>query len=373
MAMPKWAKELAGWIWQNVVLAIGGLIGTAVVLAAVWLFTPVKRFTVEKWAAEENVAKADELLWSGDLNGAKAAFELALPNQEAREDWDEVARTQRRLGEIQHDLGNTPLARQHFDKGRIACRKLEVPDHCDAFLQIKYGDLARLSGNLDDATREYRSAGAACHAAGDTDCEANALQRLGHVAIVRGDTDGAIADYDAALKLVGDRDTRDAAQARAESLWGKGAALGRKGRHMEARPWLDKGIEACQKLLDKQCEANATYQRGFVNRLAGNNVGARNDYVRARGLYESIGDMGSYANVRLYEGQIEVEQGRRDDARTARTRSFILPSSTDWKENATRRSPVSSNAPSDTRRSATSRTKLIAESSSVTCTSKPGS
>jgi tetratricopeptide (TPR) repeat protein len=223
------------------------------------------------------------------------------------------------------------LARDHG--GRIGTAKgtgsmerlsVELPNlEAAQFAVLSGGDLAGALSALRATALVMRFTGlgsltaiqqlmSACHVTGDVLGEANCIQSLGDVALVRSDHDTARNAYAQALPLyrqVGDifgeancvRSLGDIALARSD--------------HDAARDAYEQALPLCRQIGDIGGEANCIRSLGEISFTRSDHDAARNAYEQALPLCREVGDIVGEANCIKGLGNIALARSDHDAAR----------------------------------------------------------
>jgi tetratricopeptide (TPR) repeat protein len=145
-------------------------------------------------------AFGDLAIQRSDLDGARAAYEQALPLYQRVGDVLGEANCIRSLGDIALRRSDLDGARAAYEQALPLYQRVgSVPGEANCIKSL--GDIALRRSDHDGARAAYEQALPLYQRVGSVLGEANCIQRLGDIALDRSDLDGARAAYEQALPL----------------------------------------------------------------------------------------------------------------------------------------------------------------------------
>ncbi len=195
--------------------------------------------------------------------GGLGHFERALVLLERAGDRREALRVRGNLGACYFFTGELDRAERQFRGALAEARRIgEVAALPAASLNL--GALAEARGRFGEAESWYRSSLRQATAVADRIERARALAALAHLALLRGDTAGAVRAADQAARLAAESGEREIFwRARTDA----GRALARRGERRQARRALEAAALTVEQLRRQQVWGDLSRQLFFAARL----------------------------------------------------------------------------------------------------------
>ncbi|WP_437617082.1 tetratricopeptide repeat protein [Sorangium sp. So ce834] len=264
---------------------------------------------------EANCQKSlgDLLMRVADLEGARTAYDSALPIYREIRDRLGEANCQKSLGDLLMRVADLEGARTAYDSALPIYR--EIRDRLgEANCQKSLGDLLMRVADLEGARTAYDSALPIYREIRDRLGEANCLQSLGDLLMRVADLEGARTAYDSALPIY--REIRDRL-GEANCQKSLGDLLMRVADLEGARTAYDSALPIYREIRDRLGEANCLQSLGDLLMRVADLEGARTAYDSALPIYREIRDRLGEANCQKSLGDLLMRVADLEGARTA--------------------------------------------------------
>lgn len=252
-----------------------------------------------------------------DHEGARKAYEEAMPLYRAAADFGGQAKCISRLGDIALARTEHQAARKAYEEALPLCRRAgSVLGEANCIKGL--GDIALARTEHEAARKAYEEAKPLYRAASSVIGEANCILSLGHIALRRMDYGAARQAYDEALPLyqkAGD------VLGEANCIEGLGDVALRCMENETARRAYEAALPLFRNAGDILGEANCIKGLGDIAMARTDDDGARQAYEEALPLYRNYGSVSGEANCIFSLGEIAL---RRMDHKAARQAYEVL-------------------------------------------------
>ena len=286
----------------------------------------------------------------GDLAGELHAGQVAETKAEASADRFTEAKALLEIGIAQAQLGRTPDGLDALGKAQAIYQSMGDRNGVAEALEYSAETLDE-TGAIEAGRKAEESALAVYREIGDQNGEGNALYLLGGILSEEGDVKGARDDFTASLDLFKDTDDRNL---QANAMLGLGNLSLQAGDNAGATRWFQAGLADYQSMGDQDStavaqtslgsalffegqlkDASADFEAalalerkvgsvenqainlmmlGSVIEAEGDLPNAEKDYGEAARLRDGAGERGAASESRLALADVEVEEGRYEDA-----------------------------------------------------------
>jgi tetratricopeptide (TPR) repeat protein len=255
-----------------------------------------------------------------DYDGAKQAYERALPLYRQVGDVLGEAKCIRRFGEIALARSDHDGATQAYERALPLYR--QVGDVLgEASCSENHGDVALARSDHDGAKQAYERALQLYRQVGDVVGEANCIKSLGDIALARSDHDDATQAYERALPLyrqVGD------VLGEANCIQSLGDVALVRSDHERAKQAYERALALYRRIGAVFGEAGCIQSLGDIALARSDHDGAKQAYERALPLYRRIGAVLGEANCVKGLGDIALARSDHDGATQAYERALPL-------------------------------------------------
>lgn len=259
-------------------------------------------------------------LGRSDPDGARNAFEKALPLLRTLDDMPGEANCTRFLGEIEHRRSNYHEAHRKFEEALALFRRLgDVRG--EAISTRSLGSLEFDWSHIDSARERFEAALPLYRKEGDLNGEAICLRNLGQIAFDRSNYDEARRHFQEARTL----------NQKVGSVLGEAncvACLGelalRRSDLEEALEKLEEGLPMYQKVGSVLGQAVCIHNLGEHALMSGDHVKAQERLDAALRLYRSAGSVRGVANCIRSFGYLALRAASPGDARESFEEALVL-------------------------------------------------
>lgn len=137
--------------------------------------------------------------------------------------------------------------------------------------------------------------------------EAQAINNLANLEMLRGKYQNAIGAYRRNLRILQDDPHRESD--RAQTLYNLSLAHKNLGQREEAKRAVEEAMSEASRLQDQRLEAYCLVQRGALNDDMGQWAQAASDYAQAARLLDALGDEKTLAQVKTHQAILFKQQG----------------------------------------------------------------
>ncbi len=249
---------------------------------------------------------------TGDLNGAKSAFEESLQLFRDIGNDHGTAAALGNLSNVVGDMGDLSGAIRLNEQSMVIYRRIGEKLGMGNVLNDIGTDLT-IQGNLVDATKAFQQALAIKQEIGDQNGAAECLNNLGDILVLRGEIRKAESSFEEAIRI---RQSLGLAGSLASPLEGLGEALAEGGDLPAAKQHLNEALAIANQSGDKHLLSLILSTMGDIQAQEGDLGEARKSYQQALEIRNTLGEKGNAQETALGLAELAMEEGNSGEARS---------------------------------------------------------
>ena len=263
--------------------------------------------------ARARMVEGDAYLNLGEPQKATASWEDARRLYAEAGDRGGGARALNNMGTVFYQQGDLPEARKKYEESQIVARDLgDAKSIANALNNL--AAVLRDQADFKGAMAMHQEALAIRKEIGDKSGTGVALNNIANILADQGDQEGALKMYQEALAIR--REVYDR-RGSAFTLLNIGLLLKDHGHLTSAKTKLNEALTLCGEIGNKRLSADALSGLGLVLTAEGSLQEALKKYEDSLAIHREFGDKGGATRVRLYIGELALNQGRPAEAEVA--------------------------------------------------------